>query len=86
MRTIEMSFRWLCGKCRKKYKKQIFGHIMSLHKRGLSYGEISRMTGIPKSTIYDMVIAARSANIQKRTIGMSQIHNNGKKDILSENI
>ncbi len=86
MRTIEISFKWLCGKCRKKYKRQIFGRIMNFRKRGLSYGEISRMTGIPKSTIYDMVIEDRSVNIQKRTTDRYQTNNNGKKYILSESM
>lgn len=48
---IEVKYNWLCGKCQKKFVKIMIPKIKRYRKEGLSLREISKLTGIPKSTI-----------------------------------
>lgn len=65
---IEVKYTWLCGHCQKKFVSQMMNKIKKYREIGLSYRKISKITGIPKSTIFDSF----SEKTEKRTLHKHQ--------------
>lgn len=57
---ISVKYNWICGRCQKKYVKSMTKVVLNYKNKGLSYRKIEKITGIPKSTLFDMMSVYKS--------------------------